>query len=54
MQVKLLDTLLFLKMYHLFIYFWLHWVFLAENGLSLAAGGGGYGGWGSLIAEHRL
>lgn len=36
MQVKLSDTLLFLKMYYLLMYFWLHWVFFAAHGLFLA------------------
>lgn len=54
MQVKLSDTLLFLKIYYLFMYFWLHWVFFAAHGLFLAAGSGGYGAWASLIAEHEL
>ena len=33
--------ILFLKNY-LFIYFWLHWVFVAMRGLSLVAASGGY------------
>ena len=32
----------FLNKFILFIYFWLHWVFVAECGLSLVAGRGGY------------
>ena len=33
-----------------FIYFWLHWVFVAARGLSLASESRGY----PLIAVHRL
>ena len=33
---------LFLKKFILFIYFWLHWVFIAARGLSLVAADGGY------------
>ena len=49
--------------YFLFIYFWLHWVFIAACGLSLVAASGGYsslrcGGVliavASLVAELRL
>ena len=39
------DTLCsykFLKNFILFIYFWLHWVFVAACGLSLVAASGGY------------
>ena len=32
----------FLKFIYLFIYFWLHWVFLAARGLSLVAASRGY------------
>ena len=30
------------NLFILFIYFWLHWVFVAAHGLSLAAASGGY------------
>ena len=36
-----LKYVLFFKI-NLFIYFWLHWVFVAVRGLSLVAAGGGY------------
>ena len=54
-------TLLVLK--KVFIYFWLHWVFVAVCGLSLVAVSGEYSGVaacglltavGSVVAEHRL
>ena len=32
----------FLNLFILFIYFWLHWVFVAARGLSLVAASGGY------------
>ena len=32
----------FFKKKYLFIYFWLHWVFVAAHGLSLVAASGGY------------
>ena len=32
----------FFKKINLFIYFWLHWVFVAACGLSLVAASGGY------------
>ena len=33
----------FLKIYiYIFIYFWLHWVFIAVHGLSLVVASGGY------------
>ena len=35
---------------YLLIYFWLHWVFTAAHGLSLAAASGGC----SLVGVHRL
>ena len=34
----------------IFIYFWLHWVFVAVHGLSLVAESQGW----SPVAEHRL
>ena len=46
-----------------FIYFWLHWVFVALRGLSLIVGSEGYSlaevGWllitvASLVVEYRL
>ena len=33
---------IFLNFIYLFIYFWLHWVFVAVRGLSLVAASGGY------------
>ena len=54
---------------NLFIYFWLHWVFIAVRGLSLVAASGGFYSLlrcagvavcglliavASLVAEHRL
>ena len=50
--------MLFLKnkfIYFIFIYFWLHWVFVAAGGLSLVAVSGGCSSlrW-LLIAEHGL
>ena len=36
---QLLDVLVF---FGVFIYFWLHWVFVAVRGLSLVAASGGY------------
>ena len=36
-----LGILFFLNIY-LFIYLWLHWVFVAAHGLSLVAASGGY------------
>ena len=35
---------------NIFIYFWLHWVFVAVRGLSLVAMSGGY----SFLAVRRL
>ena len=55
-----LLTYLFLN---LFIYFWLHWVFVAAGGLSLVAASGGYSSLrvcrllaavASLLADHGL
>ena len=52
----------FLKI-NLFIYLWLHWVFVAARGLSLVAASGGYSSLlvrglliavASLVAEHGL
>ena len=36
------SVLFFNKFIYLFIYFWLHWVFIAAHGLSLVAASGGY------------
>ena len=36
------DVFLFIYLFILFIYFWLHWVFIAERGLSLVVASGGY------------
>ena len=36
------NNLLLLFLFILFIYFWLHWVFVAAHGLSLVAASGGY------------
>ena len=50
-------------LFKLFIYFWLHWVFIAACGLSLIAASGGYSRaamrglpteGASLVAAHRL
>ena len=46
----------------LFLYFWLHWVFVAARGLSLVAASGGYSvvvrvlliTVASLVVEHGL
>ena len=52
----------FLNLFY-FIYFWLHWVFVAVRGLSLVAASGGYStlplrglliAVASLVAEHGL
>ena len=40
----------FNKFIYLFIYFWLHWVFVAAHRLSLVVASGGY----SFIAVRRL
>ena len=54
---------LHLNLFILFIYFWLHWVFVAVRGLSLVAERGGLLSIAvrgllivvaSLVAEHRL
>ena len=54
----------FLKRFlHLFIYFWLRWIFVAACGLSPVAASGGYSlvvalgllmAMAPLVAEHRL
>ena len=60
-----LKKILFLSIFfkELFIYFWLHWVFIATRGLSLVAASGGYSlvvvcglfvAVASLVSEHRL
>ena len=54
--------MIFLYFKNLFIYFWLHWVFVAVRGLSLVAVSGGYSvavrelliAVASLVAEHGL
>ena len=33
---------IFFKIYLIYFYFWLHWVFVAVRGLSLVAASGGY------------
>ena len=51
-----------LKFIYLFIYFWLHWVFVAAHRLSLVAASGGYSSfWCTsfslrwlLVVEHGL
>ena len=59
---------LFVFKFYLFIYFWLHWVFVAARGLSLVAASGGYSSLrllfiavrglliavASLVVEHGL
>ena len=48
------------KKIYLFIYLWLHWVFVAARGLSLVAASGGYSllrvcaSHCSLVVEHGL
>ena len=37
-----IRVFIYLFIINLFIYFWLHWVFVAVRGLSLVAAGGGY------------
>ena len=44
----------FLKKINLFIYFWLHWVFVAVRMLSLVAVRGLLIAVASLVAEHRV
>ena len=53
----------FKRRFNLFIYFWLHWVFVAECGLSLVVASGGYSSlrcvgfslrWLLSVAEHGL
>ena len=39
---------------YLFIYFWLHWVFVAERGLSLVAASGPLIAVASLVEEQGL
>ena len=39
---QLMDILFFFLIYFLFIYFWLHWIFVAVHGLSLVAASRGY------------
>ena len=36
------GCLFFINLFILFIYFWLHWVFVAAHGLSLVVATGGY------------
>ena len=43
-----------LKIFVLFIYLWLHWVFVAARGLSVVAVGGLLIVGALLVAEHRL
>ena len=51
---------IFLKF--IFIYFWLHWVFTAAQGLSLVASNGGFsccgawalGAWASVVVARGL
>ena len=63
MILTFMGTLSYYYFLNLFIYFWLHWVFVAVHGLSLVGGE-----WGllfivvcrlliavaSLVVEHRL
>ena len=53
--------LLFFFLSYLFIYFWLHWVFVGARGLSVVAVSGGYSSFvvrgllivvASVVAEH--
>ena len=57
------NPVIFLKfIFILFIYFWLHWVFVAAHGLSLFAVCRGYSSWRCvgfslwwlLVGEHGL
>ena len=54
---------LFINLFILFIYFWLHWVLVAACGLPLVAASGGYSSLqcagfliavASLVVEHGL
>ena len=40
------SSFFFFNLFILFIYFWLHWVFVAVHGLLIAVA--------SLVREHRL
>ena len=53
----------FLLLIYLFIYFWLHWVFVAMHGFPLVVASGGYSSlrcagfspwWLLFVAEHGL
>ena len=41
-SVNLVNGFIYIFLINLFIYFWLHWVFVAEHGLSLVVVSGGY------------
>ena len=41
-STKVIFFLIYIKLFILFIYFWLRWVFIAARGLSLVAPSGGY------------
>ena len=63
-KFDLLKKYIYIYIYiYKFIYFWLHWVFVAECGLSLVAVSGGYFSlqcagfslwWLVFLAEHGL
>ena len=63
-KFDLLKKKIYIYIYiYKFIYFWLHWVFVAECGLSLVAVSGGYFSlqcagfslwWLVFLAEHGL
>ena len=60
-ECKLISHCFFCFLIILFIYFWLHWVFVAARGLSLVAANGGLLfvavlliAVASLVAEHGL
>ena len=41
-KLEIFSFNFFKKLFILFIYFWLRWVFVAAHGLSLVAASGGY------------
>ena len=54
LPLSLALEVLFFKLFILFIYFWLHWVFVAAHRLSLVAVCGLLIVVASLVAEHGL
>ena len=53
-QITFIYLFIFNKFIYLFIYFWLQWVFVAAQGLSLAAVSVLLIAVASLVAEHGL